>query len=109
MPKNISSLIRSTYNRIEQINAVLLIDGTKIHIAYNKHGTPFLEIGPSPKITMDNIITLHDVTHMDIDPDRVLRAAVGKLETVVICGYDKDGNVTKEIEYKNGEEIKSDQ
>lgn len=40
----------------------------------------------------DNVIPFGGVTRLDIDPDRVLNSAVGKMECVVICGVDKEGN-----------------
>ena len=40
----------------------------------------------------DNVIPFGGVTRLDIDPDNVLKNAVGKLERVVIAGVDKDGN-----------------
>lgn len=39
----------------------------------------------------DNVIPFGEITHLDIDPDRVLTSAVGKLECVVIVGLGKDG------------------
>jgi hypothetical protein len=40
----------------------------------------------------DNVIPFGGITRLDIDPDVVLKAAIGKLERVVIAGMDKDGN-----------------
>lgn len=40
---------------------------------------------------MADIIQLDLFTKADIPPDRVLEAAVGKLDKVVIFGYTKDG------------------
>lgn len=42
-------------------------------------------------MTTADIFEFNGVTRLDMDPDRLLQAAVGKLETVVIVGYDKDG------------------
>lgn len=39
----------------------------------------------------DNVIPFGGITRLDIDPDRVLTSAVGKMDCVVICGVDKDG------------------
>lgn len=39
----------------------------------------------------DNVIGLPIVTKLDIDPDRVLREALGKCECVILLGYDKEG------------------
>ena len=40
----------------------------------------------------NNVIPFCGITRLDIDPDVVLKAAIGKLERVVIAGMDKDGN-----------------
>jgi hypothetical protein len=40
----------------------------------------------------DNVIPFGGITRLDIDPDVVLKGAIGKLERVVIAGIDKDGN-----------------
>lgn len=39
-----------------------------------------------------NVVVLPVVTTLDLPPDRILEAALEKLESVVIMGYDKDGN-----------------
>lgn len=39
-----------------------------------------------------NVVMWNGITKLDLDPDRVLDAALGKLDTVVILGYDKDGD-----------------
>ena len=39
----------------------------------------------------DNVVILPVVTTIPLDPDRVLTQAVGKLDKVVVIGYDKDG------------------
>ena len=39
----------------------------------------------------DNVIPFGGITRLDIDPDLVLKGAVGKLECVVIVGMGKDG------------------
>ena len=40
----------------------------------------------------DNVINFGGGTFLDLPPDRVLKAATGKLEGVVLLGYDKEGN-----------------
>lgn len=40
---------------------------------------------------MSNVVYPAFVTKLDLPPDRVLEAAVGELEGVVILGYTKDG------------------
>jgi hypothetical protein len=38
------------------------------------------------------IINFTGVTRLDLPADRVLEGAVGKLESVLVIGYDKEGN-----------------
>ncbi len=40
----------------------------------------------------DNVVVLPVITTLDIDPDRILEEAKGKLESCVIVGYDKAGD-----------------
>jgi len=40
---------------------------------------------------MGDVIDLPVVTTIDLDPDRVLKAAEGELEGVIIAGWGKDG------------------
>ena len=39
----------------------------------------------------DNVIPLGCITYLDLPPDRILEAAKGKLDSVLIIGFDKDG------------------
>lgn len=41
---------------------------------------------------MGEVVNLNNITKLDLDPDRVLNGALGKLESVVIAGFDKDGD-----------------
>ena len=41
---------------------------------------------------MAKAIPLNNITYLDILPDRILENNIGKLESVVILGYDKDDN-----------------
>lgn len=41
---------------------------------------------------MSNVVNFTGVTRLDLDPDKVLNAAIGNMSEVVICGYDKEGN-----------------
>lgn len=41
----------------------------------------------------EKVTVLGCVTMLDLPPDRVLQAAVGKLSGVVVAGWDKDGNL----------------
>lgn len=40
---------------------------------------------------MGDLITLNQKTSLDVPADRVLNAAIGNVEKVVIIGYDNDG------------------
>ena len=40
---------------------------------------------------MGDVVNLNMVTRLDQPPDRILEAALGELESVVVIGYDKDG------------------
>jgi hypothetical protein len=41
---------------------------------------------------MAEVKNFNGITRLDMDPDRVLEAAIGEVTEVVICGFDKDGN-----------------
>jgi len=38
-----------------------------------------------------DVIDFNGITRLDTPPDRVLEKAIGQLESVVIMGYDKEG------------------
>lgn len=40
---------------------------------------------------MSNVVKFPGITRLDMDPERVLEAAVGRLEGVVVLGLTKDG------------------
>lgn len=40
----------------------------------------------------DKVVYPNFVTTLDLPPDRILQAAVGKLENVIVVGYDKERN-----------------
>lgn len=40
---------------------------------------------------MGDVIKFDGVTRFDMPPDGILEEAIGKLESVVIMGYDKEG------------------
>ncbi len=44
-------------------------------------------------------------TKLDIDPDRVLKKAEGKLQGVVLMGYDKDGDFFAASSYADGGDV----
>jgi len=41
---------------------------------------------------MGKVIPLNNATLLDIPPDRILENLIGKLDSVVILGYDKEDN-----------------
>jgi len=51
---------------------------------------------------MGEVVNLGCVTKLDLPADRILEAAAGKLEGVVIMGYDKDGNEYFASSYADG-------
>jgi hypothetical protein len=54
---------------------------------------------------MGKVVNLNNVTRLDLPPDRVLESAVGKLEGVVILGYDKDGEEYFASSYADGADV----
>ncbi len=40
---------------------------------------------------MAEIHILDMVTRLDLPPDRILEAAIGNMESIIVVGYDKDG------------------
>lgn len=40
---------------------------------------------------MGDVVILNVMSRLDLPPDRILEAAIGKMDKVVIIGYDKDG------------------
>ena len=54
---------------------------------------------------MGEVVTLPCITTLDIPADRVLQAAVGKLDHVVIIGYDKDGEEYFAANFSDGGEV----
>jgi hypothetical protein len=40
---------------------------------------------------VSNVIPLGNITRLDLPADRILEQAIGKMDGVVIMGYDKDG------------------
>lgn len=41
----------------------------------------------------NNIVRFPGITKLDIDPDVILSAAAGKTDTVVVVGYNKEGEL----------------
>lgn len=40
-------------------------------------------------MTMDNVVNFNGKTKLDIDPDNILKGAVGELESAIVLGYVK--------------------
>lgn len=53
----------------------------------------------------DNVVRFPGITRHDLDPDLILREAIGKLEGVVITGFDKDGNSYCASSYADGGDV----
>jgi hypothetical protein len=51
---------------------------------------------------MSNVVRFPGITRFDLDPDLILQEAMGKLEGVVITGYDKHGNTYFASSYSDG-------
>ncbi|MCD6674859.1 MAG: hypothetical protein LT106_18655 [Burkholderiaceae bacterium] len=51
------------------------------------------------------VIPFTGITRLNIDPDRALEMAVGKLEGVVIIGYTKDGEEYFASSYADGGDV----
>lgn len=50
----------------------------------------------------DKVIMFDGITKLDIPPDRILNSFVGRLEGVIIIGYDKDGEEAFASSYADG-------
>lgn len=51
---------------------------------------------------MNNVVRFTGITKLDIHADHVLESAIGKLEGVVVLGYDKDGQEYFASSYAGG-------
>jgi hypothetical protein len=51
---------------------------------------------------MTNVVRFTGITKLDMPADHVLESALGKLEGVVILGYDKDGQEYFASSYTDG-------
>lgn len=40
---------------------------------------------------MGDVVNLECVTRLDLPPDRILESALGKLQSVLVIGYDTEG------------------
>ena len=54
---------------------------------------------------MSNIILFNGITKLDLDPDMVLENTKGKLEGVILIGYDKEGEEYFASTYADGGEV----
>lgn len=48
------------------------------------------------------IFMFNGITRLDLPPDRILEQAAGKLQGVIIIGYDIDGNFYAASSYADG-------
>jgi hypothetical protein len=51
---------------------------------------------------MSKVIPFTGITTLDISPDTILEAAIGKMEGIVIMGWDKDGQEYFASSYADG-------
>ena len=51
---------------------------------------------------MGKVVNFTGITKLDMPPDRILEAGIGRLEGVVILGYDKDGDEYFASSYADG-------
>lgn len=54
---------------------------------------------------MNNVIPFNGITKLDLDPDMVLENNKGKLDGVVILGYDKNGEEHFASTYADGGDV----
>lgn len=54
---------------------------------------------------MNNVIPFNGITKLDLDPDMVLENNKGKLDGVVILGYDKNGDEHFASTYADGGDV----
>lgn len=64
-------------------------DGERIH---GRRKRTCQECSGLGYVTADNVERLNVITSLDTTVDAVLAEAIGKLDSVVLIGYDKDGN-----------------
>ncbi len=51
---------------------------------------------------MGEIVRFPGITKLNVNPDLVLQEAMGKLEGVIVIGYDKEGNEFFSSSYADG-------
>ena len=54
---------------------------------------------------MSNVVNLPVITRLNLDPERVLEAAKGKLAGVIVIGFDKDGGEYFASSYADGSDV----
>jgi hypothetical protein len=54
---------------------------------------------------MSNVILFNGITKLDLDPDIVLESSKGKLEGVILIGYDKEGEEYFVSTYADGGDV----
>ena len=54
---------------------------------------------------MNNVILFNGITKLDLDPDMVLENTKGKLEGVILIGYDKEGAEYFASTYADGGDV----
>lgn len=51
------------------------------------------------------VVEFSGITRLNLDPDRVLERAKGKLQGVVVLGYDQDGEFFGATSYADGGDL----
>lgn len=54
---------------------------------------------------MPDVVAFTGVTKLYTDPNRVLEAAVGKMEGVIVCGLGKDGELYFASSFADGGDV----
>ncbi len=54
---------------------------------------------------MGKVVPFNGITKLDLPADTILKGNFGKLESVVIMGYDKDGNEVFASSFADGSEV----
>lgn len=54
---------------------------------------------------MGDVVNIGGITRLDLPPDRILEETKGRLEGVVIMGWDKEGNQYFASSYADGMEV----
>jgi hypothetical protein len=56
-------------------------------------------------VTLGEVLKFNGVTRLDLNPDGVLEEAVGKLESAIVIGFDKDGGEYFSSSLADGAEV----